>query len=144
MNKELEIFKMATQESGTYYLAKEKYGLYIKLSGRICNKQIKQWMTELKTKMDYMPSEFSAVLDLTEVSPICTDTARVLAYIRAYLHGKGLNRLSIVYTSSASILSLMSSFSDFGTNHNERHISAMVNSSWKESAEKWATKGIEP
>jgi len=129
---------------GGYVIDREDYGLYIKLSGKLCALSLRQWMQELRDGMSTMNRSFGIILDLREALPICTDAARTLTYARSFFHGRGLNRLAIVYESSAVIATLMSSFNELGTDKNERHISSLVDNDWKATALAWVQKGVEP
>jgi hypothetical protein len=127
-----------------YFIEKTDYGLYIKFSGQLCKYSIKDWFIDIKLTKG-AKKNFGLILDLRGVKPICHDTARILTYGRAYLHGHGLNRVVIVYDTSATIIELMRLFVELGCDPNsEKHISSTMNSNWQEQAVNWIKYGIEP
>jgi hypothetical protein len=132
-----------TNQTINYFIEKTDYGLYVKFSGQLCKYNIKDWFIDIKLTKG-MKKNFGLILDLRGVKPICHDVARMLTYGRAYLHGHGLNRVVIVYDTSATIIELMRLFAELGYDPNEKHISSTMNTNWKEIAEKWVRDGIEP
>lgn len=128
-----------------YFIEKADYGLYVKFTGRLCKYDIKDWFVAVRPTLKDMKKGFSLILDLRGVKPICHDTARMLTYGRAYLHGHGLNKVAIIYDTSATIIELMKLFTEFSHDPTtEKHISSTMNSNWQDQAIAWAKYGIEP
>lgn len=138
-------YKSGANATINYVIEKTDYGMYVKFTGRLCKYDVKDWFAEVRPFVKDMRKGFGLVLDLRKVKPICHDTARMLTYGRAYLHGHGLNRLAIIYDTSATIIELMKLFTELSHDPSaEKHISSTMNSDWADQAIAWVQYGIEP
>lgn len=136
--------KKMANSSITAIIEKTDYGIYFKFSGKLCLHDIQEWYTQVKSISDTLSKEFSVILDLRSVKPLCYDAARMLTYGRAYLAGRGMIKIAIVYDTSATIIELMKSFSELNQNRNvEKHFLSTMNSNWHSQAIAWIKYGIE-
>lgn len=127
-----------------YTILETKYGIYLQLKDKWCYHDIKDTIKDFVVIVNRLKNEFSIILDLRDIAPICPEVARVLTYAKAYLLGKGLKRTAIIYSTSATIMHLMENFAELSHDYNEKHISSLVNKNWKEIAENWVINGVEP
>lgn len=122
-----------------------EYGMYIELCGNVCRHDLKEYIPQVREITSNLKKNFSVILNLSYVEyPICHDTAIEMAFYKAFLCGKGLNRLAIVYSTNATIMEVMKLFKKLGYDENERHICSLMHNNWREIAEKWVIEGIEP
>ena len=56
-----------------YFIEKADYGLYVKFTGRLCKYDIKDWVVAVRPTVKDMKKNFSLILDLRGVKPICHD-----------------------------------------------------------------------
>ena len=135
---------MMLQVDLMHKIENKDYGLYITFTGRVCHLDLYDWFEESEPIILKAKKHFSVIFDFKDAKPLCLDTARALTYFRAYLLGKGSERVAIVYSTSATLVELMKMLQELGKHRNEVHISVPMNSNWKERAELWVRDGVAP
>lgn len=132
-------------------VTKEKFGILIKISGNPTKRIYDECAEEIASVVDLCGRKFNAIIDLRNLKTHMISNQEITTFVnavskwKAYLVGKGLKRLGILYTSNSQIDAL---FRLDGTGRiepcEERAISAMVTGASFEAARAWAECGIEP
>ena len=122
------------------------FGIQISLKGRICRHDLIPHIEELKNLSHKISNpEFGVLLDFSEViSPICSDTARLLDLGRIFLIGRGAKRIVILYNSNSQIVDLTRVFGETDIYERERYISTMIHPNAIVNAIRYLKEGIEP
>lgn len=122
----------------------EPYGLYVKLSGRVCYYESSERIADFKLAVSKIKKPFNLLLDFSKVMPpVCTDAMELLNLGRLFLLENQLKRIVILYETNAQIVDIAKMFPNV-QNHSERYVSTMLRSNASERAIKYLMEGEEP
>lgn len=128
----------------SYEIEVTKWGLILTFRGRICKYDLENWFTSISDTIKKLPKKFHLMINLINSEPPCSDSAKTLTMIRAFLYGRGMEKIVIVYDTSVKLLEITKAFNEAGLYHDERYISTNTHAEYMEPALNWLMKGIEP
>lgn len=143
----LSLCMVALMENKVFELMVTDYGLYIKLSGRVCKYDIEDNLSMITEILEVLKvrKEFHVLLDCSKLEkPLCSDTANLIASYQGLFLAIGICRTAILYHSNAQIVDLTKIFTNRSVHRKERYISTMINKDAMAQAERYLREGVEP
>jgi len=125
-------------------IEKHSYGYKLTFEGFIKKDGMKQWIEESKKALAAASAGFGIVVDMRDLKPLPADSQLAMEEGQKLYKAKGMKRSAVIVNSGIMKMQFQRLAKQSGIYEWERYIDASNQQNWKDLAEKWITKAMDP
>lgn len=127
-----------------YEVHQTRYGIRTSFDGFVRRDEMASWAQDFKTAISQYDGRFGVLVDNRTASVFPADAQEVLFDTIEYARNAGMERGTVVLSSTLSKIQADRVAKETGIDTIMRHVDASTDPDWESKALAWITQGVEP
>lgn len=127
-----------------FRIEKTNYGFLLTFEGFMSKEEVQNWYNQVNEYLKNVNSDFFVLVDMRNLIPLLPDAQITMEEGQKLFKQKGMLRSAVIVKDKITKMQFVRIAKQTGIFQYERYIDASNKKNWKQTAENWLLKSIDP